>query len=437
MIVRSHASFKCLGRRILEIHRTIQDAGAVPRWRGRTPWIVTSYLGEGLPFSVMHQMATEYLTTIRVSNLQVGATSLLHIGTALKLLCGPLVDLYGTKRRWMIAMLAAIGVAVLVLASLVGQHALWSFWLVLGVISMCSAMHDVACDGTYIVNLDRQEQAAHQGTRTAAFRVAMLVGGSGLVYVAGRMSSWRLAFLVAGALVLGLAVAYVFVLPRRPGAKVEGERPPAARGAIRGFFESYKSFFTQPHAAPVLFFVLLYRLGDVMMFSMSKPLQRDLGVPTETRGLLFGFGVGVFLIGSFLAGLYISRRGLARSLVPMTYIQNFSILLYAAMAYFRPSFPVIVAVVLGEQLASSIGVAANMVFLIQRCKGTFSASHFGFVTALVGLMSTLAGFAAGWLDTKLGHAWFFTLCFVATFPGLILVWLVPRTPIEAEGVVTR
>lgn len=404
----------------------------MPRPRAKTPWIVTSYLGEGLPWSVMHQMAAEYLTTIRASNVSVGATSLLHIGTVLKLLCGPLVDLYGTKRGWMITMLAGIGLAVLILSSLVGSHALWGFWLVLAVISMLSAMHDVACDGTYIVNLDRKEQAAHQGTRQAAFRVAMLLGGSGLVYLAGRVS-WRLAFLVAGALALGLALAYVFVLPRTPGVNVEGERSPSARRTVRGFLESYRTFFTQPHAAPVLLFVLLYRLGDVMMFSMSKPLLRDLGVPTHTRGLLNGFGIGVFLAGSFLAGLYISRRGLARSLVPMTYIQNFSILLYAAMAYLQPSFPVIVAIVLAEQLASSIGVAANMVFLIQRCKGTFSASHFGFVTALVGLMSTLAGFAAGWLDTHLGHPWFFTLCFVATFPGLILVWIVPRTPIEAES----
>jgi len=72
------------------------------------------------------------------------------------------------------------------------------------------------------------------------------------------------------------------------------------------------------------------------------------------------------------------------------------------------------------------------VFLIQRCRGTFSASHYGFVTALVALMGTLSGFAAGWLDTKLGHPWFFTLCFVASWPGLILVWIVPRKPIEAE-----
>ena len=35
--------------------------------RKKAVWIVTSYLGEGLPWSVMHQMVTEYLTSIHAS----------------------------------------------------------------------------------------------------------------------------------------------------------------------------------------------------------------------------------------------------------------------------------------------------------------------------------------------------------------------------------
>ena len=43
-------------------------------------------------------------------------------------------------------------------------------------------------------------------------------------------------------------------------------------------------FITQPQAPLVLSFMFLYRLGDIMMFAMSKPLLRDIGVDTAHRG---------------------------------------------------------------------------------------------------------------------------------------------------------
>jgi PAT family beta-lactamase induction signal transducer AmpG len=416
-------------RRFLESTGVFADALEVPRSSPKALWITTSYLGEGLPWSVMHQMATEYLTAIHAPLVQIGSTSLLHFGTTLKLICGPLVDITWTKRGWMIAMQATIGLAALAVASLVGLESLWGLWVALSAISLMSSLHDVACDGNYIVSLDRREQAAHQGTRQAAFRGAMILAGSGLVYLAGRVS-WVVAFAAAGGLMIALSLVNSVVLPRV--AADQGGKAAAAKGVVSGFLESYRTFLTQPHAAVVLAFVLVYRLGDVMMFAMAKPLLRDLGVDTATRGVLNGLGIGVFVGGSFLGGLFIARRSLARALVPMTYFQNFAILLYAALAFLRPPFWAIVSIVLLEQFASSIGVAANMVFLIQRCRGTFSASHYAFVTALVGLMSTLAGPVAGWLDQRLGHGWFFTLAFVASWPGLVLVWIVPRTPVETE-----
>jgi PAT family beta-lactamase induction signal transducer AmpG len=64
--------------------------------------------------------------------------------------------------------------------------------------------------------------------RVAAFRVAMLVGNSGLVYLAGR-HSWLLGFGLAAGFMLGLALAHRLLLPR--GA-ASGARA-AAAGAQR------------------------------------------------------------------------------------------------------------------------------------------------------------------------------------------------------------
>jgi PAT family beta-lactamase induction signal transducer AmpG len=80
-----------------------------------------------------------------------------------------------------------------------------------------------------------------------------------------------------------------------------------------------------------------------------------------------------------------------------------------------------------------MGNSAHIVFLIQRCRGVFSASHYAFATAVVSLGSTLSGYASGPLNQHFGHPIFFTLAFVASWPALVLVWFVPKEPIEATG----
>jgi len=276
------------------------------------------------------------------------------------------------------------------------------------------ATHDIACDGFYIQALDRKDQALYAGVRVAAFRIAMILGSSLLVkYVA--TVSWFLAFGAAAAAMLATALINVFVMPRPP---TPTEVPKvASKGPA--FWTAYRTFLQQPQAVLVLSFMFLYRLGDIMMFAMSKPLLRDLGVDTAHRGLLNGLGTFVFILGSLAGGGLIARRTLERTLVPILYLQNLAIPLYIAMAVLRPTFGGVMAIVLVEQLVSGVGASAHVVFLIRRSRGLFSASHYAFATAVVSLGSTLSGYASGPLNQHFGHPIFFTLAFIAGWPALV------------------
>src|SRR5690606_15897136 len=106
---------------------SVNNDGDKPARRGRTlVWISSSYFGEGLPWSVLHQMASEYLTGIGMRPAQVGYTSWLHGTTMLKFLWSPIVDLFGSLRSWMLATQALIGIAIGVLALVAHRLALSS-----------------------------------------------------------------------------------------------------------------------------------------------------------------------------------------------------------------------------------------------------------------------------------------------------------------------
>jgi PAT family beta-lactamase induction signal transducer AmpG len=396
---------------------------------------MTANFGEGLPWSVLHQMGTEFLTESRASSTQIGSTSLFHLAVTLKFLWSPIVDLFGRKRSWLIAsQLVLAGGMVAIGAAVSASAAPWfaPFWIVASLFAVVHATHDIACDGFYIEALDGREQALYSGVRTAAFRAAMIVGSSGLVVLSFH-AGWFAGFAAAGVIMLATAFVNGKLLPRpERQAPFAAASTPGAKAAA--FWDAYRSFVAQPRAALVLSFMFFYKLGDIMMFAMSKPLLRDIGVNLGQRGLLNGLGTFSFIVGSLVGGTLVARRGLERTLVPMLYAQNLAIPLYVAMAVWKPGLVGVGAIVLTEQLVAGIGSAAHVMFLIQRTRRAFSASHYAFATAVVSLGSTLSGYASGPLDQHFGHVTFFTIAFVASWPALVLVWFVPKTPVEATPV---
>jgi PAT family beta-lactamase induction signal transducer AmpG len=402
------------------LDRAVNDSGSAPSRSRRTLlWTSSAYFGEGLPWSFLHQLVTEFLTASGASKRQISSTSLFHLAVTLKFIWSPVVDLFGSKRRWLVTAQVVLGAGMLLSALVVDAGQTSLFWLLLSLLAVVHATHDIACDGFYLTALDRSQQALFSGVRNAAFRAATIVGASVLVYLAGK-TSWALAFASAGALMLLLALLNAGVLPKPIEQR---SRAGASRAA---FLSAYHSFFTQPHAARVLAFMLFYRLGDIMMFAMSKPLLKDIGVGTTDRGILNGASILVSVLGSIAGGALLARRGLARCLVPMTYLQSLAIPLYVVLAAARPGLAGVSVIVLLEQLASGFGTAAHAVFLMQRTSRSFSASHFAFATAIVSLGSSLSGYASGPLDEALGHTRFFCLAFVASWPSLLLVHWVPK-----------
>jgi PAT family beta-lactamase induction signal transducer AmpG len=405
-------------------------------------WTATTNFGEGLPWTVLHQVSLEFLTAIGASKTQISSTSLLHLPGTFRFAWSPIVDLMGRKRTWIWVTQLLLGVGILAVSSIVPVARpghLRAFWTVLTVIAFLSATHDIACDGFYLQALNKHDQALYSGVRGAAFRTAMWVGRSLLVVLAG-LTAWFWSYAAAGALMLLVALVNAALMPRPPehhpqdDAALEGGAPSGGLSSAAAkrwaFLAAYRTFLTQPNAVLVLSFMLVYRLGDIMMFAMSTPMLKDIGIGTAQRGVLASFQMVGFMTGSIVGGAVIARYGLARCLVPMTYIQNFAIPLYALLAYLKPGFWGVVPFIVVEQIASGVGTAASAVFIMQRCRSAFSASHFAFATSIVSLASTFSGYLSGPLNEALGHPRFFLATFVASIPGLVLVYFVPKTPVE-------
>lgn len=384
-----------------------------------SPWVASTYFAEGLPYSIVHQIATQLFTAMGASLQATGLTSLYGLAWNLKFVWSPLVDRTATMRRWIVGLQLALGVLVLAMAVPAGSGDLGTVARLLVLVAVLAATQDVAIDGFYLRALGKNDQAALSGFRVAAYRASLLVGNGLLVALAGWVS-WRAAFLAAGGILLVLAVAHLLFLPR-PASDAPAPTAPGAH-----YLDALSTFVRQPEAASVLAFILLFRAGDALMFAMGTPLLKDLGLDTDTRGLVSGVaGTLASIVGSVIGGLIVARVSLPRALFPIAALQSAAIPLYALVAATRPGLPWVAAAVVAEQLVAGIGTAAFTVFILRRCAGAYKASHFAVATALMSVAATVAGSASGFLADALGFPVFFLLAFAASWPGVLLARRVP------------
>jgi PAT family beta-lactamase induction signal transducer AmpG len=316
------------------------------------------------------------------------------------------------------------------------QMSLAVFWLM----AFASATHDIAADGFYMMALKQHQQAAFVGIRSLFYRVSMIAGQGGLVYLAGHLAettgqvvlAWQVVLGLLGLTFLLLFAWHRWVLPR------PAEDRPAAQGAALwpAFVETFTSFFHRRDIALVLAFLLLFRLGEAQLVKLLAPFLLDaraqggLGISTAQLGIAYGtFGVAALTLGGLLGGLTISRFGLKRCLWPMVAAIHTPNLLYVALALWQPdSLALVTAAVAAEQLGYGFGFAAYLMFMIHVADGEHKTAHYALCTGFMALGMMLPGMASGWLQQQMGYTTFFVWVCVATLPSVAVAAMLKIPP---------
>lgn len=416
---------------------------------GRTPWawIPTLYFGQGIPYVVVMTLSVIMYKRLEISNTEIALwTSWLYLPWVIKPLWSPLVDLLGTKRRWILVLQFVVG-ALLAMAALAlplpgfFQITLAVFWLM----AFASATHDIAADGFYMLALPQHQQSAFVGVRSTFYRLAMIAGQGLLVFLAGQLEersggnvvmAWQAVLFALAAMFVVLALLHRFTLPR---PAIDG--PSAQRVGTGEFLAVFAAFFRRPDIAIVLAFLLLYRFAEAQLLKLAAPFLLDgldkggVALSTSQLGLVYG-GVGVvcLTLGGLLGGWVISRRGLRFWLWPMIITMHLPNLLFVALAHWQPqSLWSIGAAVAVEQFGYGFGFTAYMMFMIMVAAGPdgqnpHKTAHYAICTGFMALGMMLPGMWSGWLQDQVGYLNFFLWVCVATLPSFLVVALLRIDP---------
>jgi len=377
-------------------------------------WVSILYFAEGFPFGITVDNLPVYFRVHGVSLTEIGLMSLLGAPWTLKVLWAPLVDRFGSRQSWSVSCLV---IMALLLAGLPlfdpSAPTLW-LWVALLLFTTASATQDVAIDAYTIGLLESGEEGVANGVRVSAYRVALIVGGGGLVILADPLG-WTLVFYVAAAILAGLAL----MAARSPTLTVPAADP------HESWFQPLAQWLERPGAPMVFLFVLTYKLGESSMGPMIKPFWVDRGLSLTDIGLISTtLGVVASIVGALAGGVLTTRWGIFHALWSLGLVQALSPFGYIAVAQFGLGRLAIYAASLCESFAAGLATAAFLAFLMHVCDKRRAATEYALLSAIFGFTRSLAGAFSGWGTTHLGYATYFFVTFLLALPAFaFLPWV--------------
>lgn len=285
-------------------------------------------------------------------------------------------------------------------------------------------------------------QAKYIGWQGAFYNFAKLVAPGGLVWLAGwlcdgfsavgassydaSVRSWTVVLLLLCAALVALGLYHL----------ARFLQAAQLREGLSGLREVIGAFFTKRHIWYYIAFIILYRLGEgfvmkiVPLFLKADTASGGLGLTNQQIGLYYGtFGAGAFLLGSLLAGYYIARRGLRRTLFTLCCIFNLPFGVYALLAWFQPSSLWLVGGgIVVEYFGYGFGFVGLTLFMMQQvAPGRHQMAHYAFASGIMNLSVMLTGMASGFLSDLMSYRIFFLAVMLATIPAFVITRLVPFT----------
>ena len=401
-------------------------------------WVPTAYTAEGLPFVMVNVAAVLMYKRLGLSDAQITFfTGLVTIPWFLKPLWGPLIEMFRSKKAFVLATELGSGICFGLLA--LSLHLpFWFTWSLIffGLIAINSAVHDTAADGIYVTVLDPKRQAQYVGWQGAFYNVGKIVSQGGFIWFAGYLEkqtgplmAWTIAMASFGGVMATLFLWHAVFLPT--GGQT---RKPAGSGGLRMAWDVFATFFKKKYIFWAILFLLLYRFAEgqaIKIFPLFAVAARDhggLGLSTEQFGLAYGvFPPITFVLGSILAGYFTASRGLRKSLLTLCAAFNIPFAVYLTLALTQlTNLTAITSLVSIEYFGYGFGFVGLQLFMMQQiAPGPYRTAHYAFATSIMFLGFLIPSLWSGTLSEMLGYQHFFVWVMAATIPSFLVAWLVP------------
>lgn len=413
-------------------------------------WVPSGFFTMALMYNLLTGATAIMFSNLGMDNAQATAyASMLGLAYTLKPFFAPFLEMYSTKKFFVLVTQATIGVGLFAVAAVMQlPNYLVPMLVLLWVLSFVGSTQDIATDGIYVTSLDGKSQAKYTGIQSFSWNMGRLAILSGLVVASGFLhesifkhdphvsgsewtTSWQIVIAGTGVWYLLMALWHLRAMP--DGSRAENP-PRNVKEVASTLLDAFATFFAKRDIWIMIGFALLYRVSYGFLNAITPLFLKDsevnggLAMTNQDIGIIYGsYGIAANVIGSVIGGLWIARSGLKKVIFPLCCMVNIPNATFLFLAFYQPSNqPLVASLIVIEQFFFGVGSVGFMIYLMQQlAPGKYSTAHYAFGTALMGLCMMLTGMASGTLQQIWGYTDYFIFVMVATIPSFLITWYAP------------
>lgn len=394
----------------------------------------------GLPFPLVYATLTAWLNEAGLQKSTITTFAWVGFAYAFKFLWSPLVDrlplplltrLLGRRRAWLLLAQLAIGAGLFVLAGVDPAAATGAFAAIAVGVAISSATQDMAIDAYRIECADQEMQAPLAAAYQYGYRVAIIVGGAGALYIA-EYGSWQIAYQsMAACMLVGLATTLYVKEPPVPEGAQSGRIfdegfgkwfASAVVGPFLDFFRRYGAF-----ALTMLAFIALFRISDYVLGILANPFYLDVGFSkAEIASVAKLYGLWIALFGIAGGGWSVIRFGLAKSLIAAATLIATTNLFFAVLAYTGPDLWALAVTISFDNFAQGFSGTVFIAYLSSLTNIKFTATQYALFSSLSVFFGKLVAGWSGEVQEAIGYVGFFVYAAALGIPSIVLSIVVVR-----------
>lgn len=413
-------------------------------------WVPSGYFTMALTYMTLTSVTAIMFKNLGMDNGKAAEyASYLILAYTIKPLFAPFVEMYKTKKFFVLCAQFTVGFGFAGVALIMGlPNYMLILMILFWMLSFVGATQDIASDGVYVTSLDSKAQSFYCGIQSLSWNIGPIVAMGGLVYLSGYLhtnyfhhdanvfgpewiDAWRLIFFIVSGITLLMAIWHTSIMP--DGAKAENT-PSTLKDAVAILWDSFVTLFQKKDIWWMIAFAFFFRLSigfleKIGPFFMVDPvLKGGLGLSNEHLGIIYGtYGLIAVVVGSLLGGFFVASRGLKPTLFLLCCAINIPNVTFLILSIYQPSNLLMITLgVAVEKFFFGFGSVGFMIYLMQQlAPGKYTTTHYAFGTGLMGLCMMFTGVLSGHLQEYFGYIHYFIFVMIATIPSFFVCWNAP------------
>jgi PAT family beta-lactamase induction signal transducer AmpG len=386
--------------------------------------LVCIFLGfsSGLPLFILYNLLSAWLKSEGVDLKAIGLFALVGMPYTWKFLWAPAMDRFklpflGRRRGWMIATQIAVMLAVILMGQFNPSTEIWIVVFLASIVAFFSASQDIVVDAHRREWLTEGQMGSGTALFVNAYKLSTLVPGS-LSLILSDLITWNWVFFITGLFMLpGILTTLLVSEP-----KEYGPPPQTMKEAVIEPFNEFIHRSGWKHAAFILLFIFLYKLGDSMASALATPFYIELGFTRTEIGLVAkNAGLWASILGGILGAYWMLKTGVNKGLWIFGVLQAVATLGFVVLAQSGPDLWVLSWVIGFEAITAGLGTAAFTAYLALETNPRFTATQFALFTSLSAVPRTFINALTGYIVEVTGWTNFFIICVILALPGLMLL----------------